>query len=688
MKTAASRKIIPFVLILASVVCAYAYQVDISADNLQYDQNCGIITAEGNVVLVWQDKEVKSDYVEFLIEEKIMNAMGHVRIEEDGNSFFAESITYKYDDETGEIRESMAYSSIIFMRSKSMDRKGKNTFAVNNITISNCDLDEPHAYFKSKKGKITLNERVTIYNAVFYIGKIPIFYLPIVTKSLKGGKGISSKFIYGAEPGFTNNGGISVKSFVQYQFTDSFKGKAVLDYYGTRGWGYGTEFDYYSSNAKGTIYAYYIKDLTAGYNRWTLRPNYWHKINKNWTIQSQAELISDESFNNYYNDDWNRVMSTLHSYFSITRQGKSTNLLIAADRVDTYDSIKGDYETTSITLPKVTFNIYPKKILWDLVNNFTFNYANMYKRYTAVDPFYKNTVDATYTVARDFKFGRKFTLKPSLGITENWYDKDDYGNEDNSFNTRYFATLNSRLRVTRWMDWNLAYNVRIRSARNSFKIDDDSNEHNDYGIETNSLSFTNYMYIGNRTTVRNFTSYNFVDYKTVQPVRWSPLTTEIIYTPKHYMTVYLKQTQSISPFLFKSAQLDITLGEIEKVYFNLGVFYQYYDEKLNPSMAYRNQEIDNIIGFGLWLNPKWRLDYNIRITSRIDKIYSRMNEHEFKIYRDMHCYNFGLTWKIRGIYHEVFFKFDLKTNMPFSRTSDVRRQVDANESAEIFYPWR
>lgn len=685
MKTAFKKIILFLIIILVSAVRAYAYQVDISADNLEYDQNCGRITADGNVVLIWQGKEVKADHADFFIEEKLMNANGHVRIEEEGNSFFAENITYKYDDETGEIKESMAYSSMIFMRSDRMDREGKDTFSVHKIKISNCDLDEPHTYFKSKKGKIVLNKRVTIYNAVFYIGKVPIFYLPVVTKSLKGGKGISSRLTYGLEPGYTSEGGFSVKSYAQYQFTDDFRGKAMLDYYGTRGWGYGTEFDYNKPKTKASVYAYYIEDLYSGYTRWTVRPYYWQRVNQNWTIQSQAELISDETFNNYYSSDWNRVMSTLHSYFSATRQGKNTNLLIAVDRVDKYDSLSGDYETTSITLPKVTLNIYPKKIIWNLVHNFTINYANTYKAYSYNNLFYKNTADATYTITRDFKFGRKFTLKPSVGIIEYWYDKDDKDNYDSTFVTRYFASLNSRLRVTRWMDWNFTYGARARTEENSLKIDDSAN---DYGIENHSLSFTNYMYIGNRTTVRNYVSYNFLDYRSGSPVRWSPLSTEIIYTPKHYMTVYLKQSQSLDPFRFSSAQLDTTLGELEKIYFNLGAFYQYYDEDTNPSMAYRNKEMDNTIGLGLWLTPKWRLDYNIRITSKLDRIYSRMNEHEFKLYRDLHCYNFGITWKIRGIYHEVFFKFDLKTNMPFSRTADVDGQAGRDESEEIFYPWR
>ncbi len=684
MKTA-FRKIIPSIFLLFFAVSSYAYQVDIAADNLEYDQNCGIIKAEGNVVLTWQGKQVKSDYVEFFIEQKLMNAAGHVRVEEAGNSFFAESVSYKYDDETGRINRTAAYSSMIFMRSASMDRLGKNAFAVNGIKISNCDLDEPHVCFKSKKGKLTLNERVTIYNAVFYIGKIPVFYLPVVTKSLKGGKGISSRLTYGADPGYTSDGGFSLKSYAVYRFSKTMTGKAMLDYYGTRGWGYGTQFDYSSNNAKASLYAYYIKDISAGYNRWTVRPYYWHQVNKNWTIQSQAELISDETFNNYYSDDWNRVMSTLHSYFSATRQDGNSNLLIAFDRADVYNGASGDYEISSMTLPKVSLSVYPKKIFFDIVHNFTLNYDNLYKKHGAGGLFYKNTAEAVYSLTRDFKFGRKFTLKPSLGISESWHDKDNNDNYDNSFVTKYFAALNSRLRVTRWMDWNIAYNIRSRTAKNRLGRDDKAN---DYGIETNSVSFTNYMYIGNRTTLRNYFSYAFINYRKTAPSRWSPLMTEIIYTPKHYMTVYLKQTQSLNPFLFKSAQLDATLGEQEKLYFNFGAFYQYYDKDASPSMSYRNQEIDNTIGLGLWLTPKWRLDYNVKITSRLDKIYSKMNEHEFKLYRDLHCYNFGMVWKIRGVYHDVYFKFDLKTNMPFSGASNSPGQSGTSDDERIFYPWR
>ncbi|MCL2390406.1 MAG: hypothetical protein FWD54_02065 [Endomicrobia bacterium] len=675
------KKIFLFFIFLLFSTAVFAYEVDINADNLVYDQNSGKISADGNVILVWKGKKVKADYVEFLVDKKVMNAYGGVKIEEDGNAFFADSINYNFSDESGEIKNTFAASSSIFMRAEAMLRQDKDTYSVNSVKISNCDLDHPHTYFKAKKGKITIGKRVTLYNPIFYIGKIPIFYLPIVTKSLEGGSGFSSKLNYKFEPGYTSDGGVSIKNTLEYRFNNKTSASALFDYYGSRGWGYGGQFDYFSNDAKASVFAYHIEDLSTGTDRWTVRPYYWHRLDDKWSIQSQAEFVSDKSFNNYYNqNDWNRVMNTLESYAAITRQDQNGNLMILARRFDTYDPSKGDFETTSLTLPQVNFTYYPKKIFWGITNSFNLVYNNDYREYSLDNFFYKNSTAFSYSLAKDFKFGRRFTLKPTLGFSEEWYDKNDSGEIDHMFLSKYSASLNSRFRATSWMDWNINYSATARAGRNSLQIDSAAN---DYGIESNLLSYTNYMYIGNRTTVRNFLSYNLKEDRLFTPQKWSPFVTEIIYTPKYFITTYLRQTQMLEPFKFNSLQLDVRVGELEKIYLNFGAFYQNYDD--DPYYSYRTREVDNTLGFGLWFTPKWRLDYNIKTTAKLDFTYIRMNEHEFRLYRDLHCYNLGVTWRIRGVYHEVFFKFDLKTNMPFDRKAVLEEQ---REDERIFYPWR
>ena len=676
--------IICFLVVLIASAKAFAYEVSIKADDLEYVQDTNILTAKGNVVMGWQGREVRADSVTFNVATKQMSAVGNVRIEESGNSFAASSIDYNFTEETGTIKNAVINSSLVFMHAQEMNRykdSGKNAYSISGVTISNCDLDDPHTCFKARSGSVVLGERVTIYNPILYIGKFPVFYLPVVSKSLKGGQGFEIAHLkYTFEPGYTTTGGFSIKNTLEYDFSKSFSAKAYIDYLGSQGYGYGAELDYITKDIKGTLYAYRIDDLIAGMERWTVTPSYFQKINDKWTIQSQGQFMSDAQFNNSFNlDNWDRTMTQLYSYAAITRQGQSSNLLVALQRYDNYDGV--NYVTTQLSLPQVTYTYYPKKILGGLTHSFNISYNNNYQEYSADNFFYKNTVSAAYNLMRSFRVGKRLTFQPQVTVAENYADKNDEGYVDPSFLTTYTGSMNARYRPASWMDWNFNYSAGVRSSSNSLNIDSTAN---DYGIGTNNLTYTNYMYIGTRLTVRNVLSYNFVRYRddTGMPSPWSPLATEIIYTPKYYITAYLRQTQLLDPMKFQSLQFDLQVGDQDKAYFNFGAFYTDYND---PMMIVQTHQIVNTLGFGFWVTPKWRIDYNIHTTTSLDGTYFRLDDQELKIYRDLHCYNFGVTWRIRANSQEAFFMFNLKTNTPFDRRNLGKDTIDDDQ---IFYPWR
>ncbi|MDR3307270.1 MAG: hypothetical protein LBS61_06455 [Endomicrobium sp.] len=670
-------------LLLATVVFA-SNEVDISADELEYDELGGRAVARGHVVLGWDNKKVFADHVEFLTNKKSMTASGNVAIEENGGIVRSESVVYNYNDETGQIKETFISSSnLLYIRSKSMDKLGKDTFSLKRVMFSTCDLDEPHSYFKANRGKLVLNRRITIYNAVFYIGKIPVFYLPFVTKSLKGGWGFGSRLRLTVETGYAGTEGFSVKTTVSCALSENSMAKVKYDYLGGRGTGYGGEFNYVTNGGMLNIDAYTVKDLLDNTERWTFRPNYFQRLNNAWTLRSSAELISDRNFNNFYNQsDWDRTTDYLRSYASLTRQGRKTSAELNFENTSKYDANTSKYEATSINLPKVSWTYYQRELVWGIMHKPFFEYSNIYKKYNSlIDPFYKNTMTFRYALAKSFKVGGRFTLKPGLDVSENWYDRNDNNEWKNACFTSYGGTFNIRFRAASWMDWNALYIVRARTKTNSLDIDKDLRN---YGIEANNVNFSNYMYIGDRTMVRNSITYNLMRDRKITPKKCYPLITEVTWTPKSYITVYAKQAQQLDPsFKFNSLQVDIKTGELTKAYFNFGVFYQRYN---NPRETYRNNRVDNTIGFGLWLNPKWRLDYNVKSAIAMNVMYSRLNEHELKIYRDCHCYNLGLIYRKRTNDWNCEVKFDMKTNMPFSKNGNNLGYDD--NPTEIFYPWR
>jgi LPS-assembly protein len=684
------RKIIfvVFISFIFTPVIFASNEVDISADQLEYDEREKRLVAQGHVVLNWDNRKVFADYVEFLIDKKSMTASGGVTIEEGGSIVHSENIVYNYNDETGKIKEMFISSSnLLFMHSKSMKKISKDIFNLKNITFSNCDLDEPHSYFRANRGKLVLNKRLTIYNAVFYIGKIPLFYLPFITKSLKDARTFGSRLRVTVEPGYTNIEGFTLKTTVSCALSENSNISVNYDYLGRRGDGYGGNFSYVPRAGMLDIKYYTSRDLIEDKERWVFRPNYTQKLNNKWTIRSKGEFISDHDFYNYYNQsNWERTANYLQSYVSLTRSGSKASTELNFDYNSKYNPNTSKYEATSINLPRLTVTFYQRTLGLGIMHKPYFEYGNFYRKYNSkIDPFYKNMAQFRYNINKNFKVGRRFSLTPGLEISNNWYDKDDNNQLKNACLTHYGGTFNTRFRVLSWMDWNAKYTARAITKPNSLGIDTSLRN---YGIELNNVSLRNDMLIGERITVENRITYNLTHDRNSTPVRWSPLYTDLNWFPKYNVNVLFQQSQLIDP-QFKFNSLNATIGIKEystNTFFNLGMFYQHYT---NPSQAYMNKRIRNTIGFGLWLTPKWRFDYNIRNIIAFDNItYSRLNDHELKIYRDSHCYKIGIIYTKRlNIEDKIEFKYDLKTNMPFSKRSN-NLGYDDNEPTEIFYPWQ
>jgi len=652
----------------------YAYEVNIKADSLTYRQDTGVMTSSGNVKLDWLGKIMQADNIEMKIQTKELKADGNVSIKEPGNTIFAESIDYDMEKQAGTMNNTLGYSSAIFFRAEKMIKVSSDTYRIENVKISNCDLDCPHHYAFAKEGLFIVDKKITIYKATYYAGGIPIFYFPKYTKYLDSGEG--SKFSYEVEPGYSNDGGIIAKAKLKYKFTDEFDTKLYLDYLGRVGEGIGLEANYYEKDKiKTTLYGYGVKDVLDDSQRWMAKPSYWQKINDLWTVQAHAEFVSDSYFNNtYQQDDWDRVLNKRKSYLSFTRQSSKSTLRMLTELYQIYNPDTDKLQEGSYTkLPQIAYSIYPAST-YGAISNFTFNFENQYNyeyEYNGENYNYNYvTSNADYNITKDYKISKRLTLKPTLGLNETFQDSINPEDNSDNFVTRYYGSLNARYRLAWWMDWNLSYESKIRSDANSLSIDGDAD---DKGFEKNALIFNNYMYLSSNFIVRNYTGYDFRDVENIDYIDWYPLITEITYAPSSKFTVYIKQQQDLNPFRFNSLQLDTKIGQLERVYLNFSAFYY----------EYRPEEADIVGGIGFWLNSKWRLDYLIRTTCKFRNFYLSGHDQEFKLYRDMHCFNFGTSFRLRESYYELYFKFEMKANVPTLSKKDGTKEIE-----EEFYPWR
>jgi LPS-assembly protein len=673
MKNSLFKKIITttFILLIASLN-VFAYEINIFADNLEYDEHSNQLLAKGNVIFEWEGKKVFADYVEF--DKKTVKAYSNVKIEESGNAIYADNVKYNYDEKNGCIEETFGHqhSSNVFIHAKSMEMQNKDTYSISGIKLSKCDLDNPHAHIRAKHGKLILNKRLTIYNAVFYIGKFPVFYFPIFTKSLKNKKSFGSDLNFEIQPQFPDNKTMYLNMVVSSALSESLKGKLSADFFKKSGNSRGIKIDYAVQDAIGSIYA----NETNNLEKWILMANYSHMINSIWSVRSRAWVASKDIDNYLYEENkwdiWDSFFSEFypysHSYAIVTKYGRNANLNMSIKHKG-YSRFDG-CKVSHILLPYIELTSYSRNIFMGIIHKFYFRYQNVYVQYqnrqsyyfddykNYDNSFYKSDRYLNYKLMRTFKFWNPLTLVPALKLELAPISTDDFRKTglDGLF-TRYSGSLNIRFRVNDWMDWNSNYSLKAISKKNSLYVE---TSRNDYGIGKNSISFNNNMYFGKQTMVQNSFSYNLQQYRSndIKNNRWSPFITEVICILNN-STLSAKQVQVLNPFRFGSLNLDLTIGQLDKVYLNFGTFYQRY----NRFGVCKNREINNTLGFGLYLTPKWKIDCNTKATLSFDSLsQNKISEQELKISRDLHCYTLDIVWK-KGIKNGgVFFNFSTKTN--------------------------
>jgi LPS-assembly protein len=687
-----SSKIIAFITLLLSLlllsVGVFAFEIDVTADGLEYSDKRGDnFSAKGNVVVRWKDKKLHADYVEFFLAEKIVSAYGNVKIEESKSGvIYADSATYNYDEESGNMKRIFGYSSNVFIRVGYIEGTGNNmnTCNMNNIKFSYCDLDNPHIYFKAKRGKIVLNERVTIYNAILYINKVPVFYVPIHTKFLNEKVFFSKLKVNNVF--FRDEKGLSSKTTLSYPLAEFLTSKIIFTPFRKATAIWAGSLKYKTRDALGIIHAYHDADDNKLLSKVNLV--YISIINDDWIVRSKMV-----AYFNSHNLNLSNYEVYRHFYIAMTRQKNDSNLSIGfglpqhnsqssyeeklvVSSISNIDDIRSadGYKKVLLIRPKINFTYYPRNIFWGIMHKFNFMYDSILNENYYNDRFYYwcNDVESEYAsgynlyseetindnvclgyiLTKNFNFWKRFTLKPTLEMLGNCKIKlrqDAYS----AFAIRCAGCLNLRFRVTDWMD--LDFNYCLKKVKNKENFFDIISHLTASNCGYDGFSLVNYIYIGNMTVIKNFFSCKEKE---------APLLTEITWNPKSFIIAYVKQSQLLCPFKTDYFQFCSKIGELNKSYLNFNVFYK--DSE--------NSRIGSIWGLGFWLGRRLRFDYNMMIVNKnkssIDPLHFEINGFEFKIFKSLHCYNFDILFRTTKnssgfLKLNVFFKFSTKTTNVF-----------------------
>jgi len=213
--------------------------VEVRADIVEYFDTQGKVVASGSVVATHQDVKLTCKQAVIYMETKDAYLRGDVRLVQPDGLMKGEEILYNFKTKKGIILEPNGQADPWRTRGDRAFKTSKSGFLHQDGYLTSCDFEDPHTRLKGKAVRVYLDDRVVIKNAVMYVGRMPVFYLPSYTHPLDD-KRPRVTFL----PGRDKNWGLFMLSAWRLYINENLQGRVHVDYREKRGLATGIDLKY------------------------------------------------------------------------------------------------------------------------------------------------------------------------------------------------------------------------------------------------------------------------------------------------------------------------------------------------------------------------------------------------------------------------------------------------------------
>ncbi len=386
-------KIVFFVFLLISSLSAVE-NIRILAENVNGEGD--VLKAKGNVVVYSDRYVISADKIEYNRKTQILKLYGNINIIRD-SKLFAKSRFAKVD-----LKDDSSFfdpfflddaESNIWIRSDSshMDR---DVYYTKNAVVSSCNVYEPDWKITYSSGDYSKTTKfVTLYNSLFYIHNIPVFYAPYFSfstnKTRRSGL-LRPYFGYSTQEGIFYRQPIYIAPFDSWdlEFDPQVRVKRGVGMYGTLRFAD-------SQYSKGSITTGYFKERKSFEDRYNLKngSHYGYEIN-----YIRSKLFSDIFGENtqdgflidykYLNDVDYLNLQKNKNYVTSSLITSRVNYFLRRDRdyLGLYfkyfkDTSKISNDDTLQTLPKVQYHRFTEPFIFkNLLYSVDYKFNNYYRK--------------------------------------------------------------------------------------------------------------------------------------------------------------------------------------------------------------------------------------------------------------------------------------------------------------------
>ncbi len=344
--------------------------IEVIGDSVTYDAEKKTYDASGKVIVTQGLITLKADTVIVDMTLGLALASGNVEVSNLAGDYIRASVlSIDMDKNTAVALKARLFykEGTISIWSEELKKTGLKVFDSSSTTATACECEEGEpAYSFPKKSPpwsiysssshIEIENYFSAWNAIFYIKKVPVFYLPYISFPINTKR--RSGFL-SPQLGFSKAKGVKISNSFFWAISRSQDMTFYLDVETKRGLGSGLEYRYVQTeDSYGELYGYHYREddlerirefrsnpdllydnlgrpKTATEDRWNL--NFFHReeLGLGLTLKADIKLVSDdEYFLDFSKKNSERSKESLESTVLLTGSWGRYNLTIQARYFD------------------------------------------------------------------------------------------------------------------------------------------------------------------------------------------------------------------------------------------------------------------------------------------------------------------------------------------------------------------
>lgn len=417
----------------------------VNGDSVEYYQEKKEVVGTGNVSIAYKDVILTCDKIKVDLSTRDAEASGNVRIRQKDAYFTGDSIKYNFDTRKGEILNGYINAAPFYGRAHDLNKPAnKDEFIMNKGYVTTCDLDHPHYRIEAKQVKIYPEEKVVAKHVRFYVGNIPIFWIPYWVQPL----GKERKTHITVLPGDSKDWGYYALTAYRYHLTDNSRGDLLLDYRAKKGLAVGVNHYLDTKEVgRGAFKAYFTQENNnlafektgAVENRYRFQYRHrWDMPEHDTSAIIEFNKLSDTNvIKDYFYNEYEELGDTPDNYISVITAKKdfTSEFLIRFAPNPFYQVVERlpEYKFDILNYKIGNTNFYYSGNTSGVLLNLTYDKA--WPKQKNIKTIRANTYNQLAYSARLFK---SLSLKPYIGMGNTYYSRNRWG--DTNLIRTYFQT--------------------------------------------------------------------------------------------------------------------------------------------------------------------------------------------------------------------------------------------------------